>query len=181
MGGYCYLNNAAIAAQACIDSGHQRVAILDVDYHHGNGTQDIFYERNDVFYLSIHGHPDVEYPHFWGYANETGHAAGVGWNHNVPLNLKTTDWEIYAAALDLCLEKIRGFKPDCVIVSLGLDTFEQDPMAEFKLKSEDYLLMGKVIASLCSPTLFVFEGGYAIDQLGVNTVNVLTGFEDFGR
>jgi acetoin utilization deacetylase AcuC-like enzyme len=178
MGGYCYFNNAAIAAQAFIDSGNKRVAILDVDYHHGNGTQRIFYNRSDVFFLSIHGHPDQEYPHFWGYADEEGVSEGAGFNHNVPLSLENTDWEVYANALNQCLEKIQTYRPDCLVVSLGLDTFENDPMAEFKLKSEDYLDMGKHIATSNLPTLFVFEGGYAIDALGVNTLNVLTGFED---
>ena len=100
-----------------------------------------------------------------------------GFKKNVPLNLNTTDWNIYANALDQCLNTINEFKPDCLIVSLGLDTFENDPMAAFKLKSDDYLKMGNSIASLHLPTLFVFEGGYAIDELGLNTVNVLTGFE----
>ena len=178
MGGYCYLNNAAIATQAFLDAGYKKAAILDVDYHHGNGTQSIFYHRNDVFYLSIHGDPDQEYPHYWGFADEAGVGAGVGVNHNIPLSLGLTDWQVYSRALDQCLAKIREFDPDCLVVSLGLDTFENDPMAAFKLKSADYLTMGSMIAQANLPTLFIFEGGYAIEALGLNTVNVLTGFED---
>ena len=178
MGGYCYLNNAAIAAQAFLDSGLHKVAVLDVDYHHGNGTQNIFYNRNDVFYLSIHGHPDDEYPHFWGYADEKGDAAGEGYNLNLPLPLQKTDWENYSAALNQCLTVINEYNPDCLVVSLGLDTYEKDPMAQFKLTSEDYLTMGSVIASVSLPTLFILEGGYDIEDLGINTLRVLTGFEN---
>ncbi|PWR18432.1 histone deacetylase family protein [Zavarzinia aquatilis] len=175
MGGYCYLNNAAIAAQVLAEAG-RRVAILDVDYHHGNGTQAIFYERGDIYFASIHGHPTQEYPYFLGYADETGAGAGEGANLNLPLYWGSA-WDAYGAALDKACEGIVAFGADTVVVSLGLDTFEEDPISKFKLKSEDYLRMGERIRKLGLQTLFVFEGGYAVEALGINTANVLIGFE----
>jgi len=176
MGGYCYLNNAAIAAQSLRDQGCARVAILDVDYHHGNGTQSIFYDRADVLFASIHADPRVEYPSFLGYADETGAGQGEGFNHNYPLPLGT-DWHTYGAALADAAGKIAAFAPDALVVSLGVDTFEKDPISGFKLRHDDYLRMGEAIARLGCPTLFVLEGGYAIDDIGINVVNVLSGFE----
>ena len=176
MGGYCYLNNAAIAAQSLRDQGCARVAILDVDYHHGNGTQSIFYARADVLFASIHADPRVEYPSFLGYADETGAGQGEGFNHNYPLPLGT-DWHSYGAALADAAGKIAAFAPDALVVSLGVDTFEKDPISGFKLRHDDYLRMGEAIARLGCPTLFVLEGGYAIDDIGINVVNVLGGFE----
>jgi acetoin utilization deacetylase AcuC-like enzyme len=176
MGGYCYLNNAAIAAQYLRDSGSARVAILDVDYHHGNGTQTIFYERSDVLFVSIHGDPRVEYPSFLGYADELGSGAGLGYNFNYPLP-HDTDWSAYGAAMQSACSQIAAFAPDAIVVSLGVDTFEKDPISLFKLKNEDYLLMGEMIGRLAKPTLFVMEGGYAVIDIGVNAVNVLQGFE----
>lgn len=177
-GGYCFFNNAAIAAQAMRDRGLKRVAILDVDYHHGNGTQQIFYQRGDVLTVSLHADPKQEFPYFIGYADETGagEGEGEGFHLNLPLPWGT-DWSGYGAALDHALQRIRDFGAEAVVVSLGLDTFEQDPISRFKLKTEDYPRMGEKIAGLKLPTLFVFEGGYAVDALGVNAVGVLTGFE----
>jgi acetoin utilization deacetylase AcuC-like enzyme len=175
-GGYCFLNNAAIAAQAGLDAGASRVVILDVDYHHGNGTQAIFYRRSDVFFLSLHSHPRQEYPYFLGYADETGEAVGEGYNQNYPLDWGT-DWLQYEAALIDALQRIQNYAPDIVIVSLGVDTFEQDPISKFRFNSEDYLRLGEKIASLNQPTLFVMEGGYAVDHIGENVCNVLAGFE----
>jgi acetoin utilization deacetylase AcuC-like enzyme len=171
------LNNAAIAAQALRDAGAERVAILDVDYHHGNGTQSIFYDRADVLFVSLHAHPAQEYPFFLGYEDETGEGAGEGFNLNYPMRWQTA-WDAYRDAFDSALGKIKGFGPDLVVVSLGVDTFESDPISSFRLKSADYLEMGRRIATLRRSTLFVFEGGYAVDELGVNVVNVLTGFEE---
>lgn len=176
MGGYCYLNNAAIAVQALRDGGAARVAVLDVDYHHGNGTQSIFYERADVFVASLHGDPRVEYPYFLGHADERGAGAGTGCNLNLPLP-HGTDWAGYAPALDQALVAITRFAPDVLVVSLGVDTFAGDPISRFRLVGDDYLRIGGRIASLATPTLFVFEGGYAVDAIGVNVVNVLQGFE----
>ena len=175
-GGYCFLNNAAIAAQAFVDSGAARVAVLDVDFHHGNGTQEIFYRRNDVLFCSLHGHPEDEYPYFSGFVDETGDGNGSGFNANYPLRPGTA-WDVYADALAAACRKVWNFGPDVLVVSLGVDTFERDPISSFKLTSEDYLRLGDAIAGLHYPTLFVMEGGYAVDEIGLNTVNVLTGFE----
>lgn len=175
-GGYCFLNNAGIAAQAFLDQGAKRVAILDVDYHHGNGTQAMFYGRNDVLTISLHADPKQEFPYFLGYADEIGEGAGEGYHQNLPLPWGT-DWARYADALETALRRIAQYRPDALVVSLGLDTFEEDPISRFKLKAADYLKMGERIAWADLPTLFVMEGGYAVDALGVNTVNVLTGFE----
>jgi acetoin utilization deacetylase AcuC-like enzyme len=175
-GGYCLFNNAAIAAQAFIDSGCARVAILDVDFHHGNGTQDIFYRRKDVLYCSLHGHPEDEYPYFAGFVDEIGEGEGSGFNANFPLRPGTA-WDVYSEALGAATRKITGYGPDALVVSLGVDTFERDPISSFKLTSEDFLRLGEAIARLGAPTLFVMEGGYAVEEIGVNVVNVLTGFE----
>ncbi|MCK1787164.1 histone deacetylase family protein, partial [Pseudomonas sp. TNT11] len=176
MGGYCYLNNAAIAAQAFLDQGQRKVAILDVDYHHGNGTQSIFYARNDVLFTSIHGHPEAEFPFFLGYADERGEGAGEGFNFNYPLPAGS-DWPHWSAALDEACTEIERYAADIVVVSLGVDTFKDDPISQFKLDSPDYLAMGARIARLGKPTLFVMEGGYAVAEIGINAVNVLEGFE----
>jgi acetoin utilization deacetylase AcuC-like enzyme len=173
-GGYCYLNNVAIAAQWLSDEG-LRLAILDVDYHHGNGTQAIFYDRPDVLFVSVHASPEFAFPHFLGFADERGQGAGAEVNLNLPLP-KGTDWGGYMPALDAALKTVCDFGPDALLVSLGLDTFENDPICGFRLRTEEYLRMGETIARLGKPTLFVFEGGYNLDHLAENTVNVLEGF-----
>ena len=178
-GGYCFLNNAAIAAQYFLDKGATRVAVLDVDFHHGNGTQDIFYDRADVLYASVHGDPADAFPFFSGYAEETGAGAGLGLNVNIPLPAKTA-FPLWREALAALLERIRTFRPDALVVSLGVDTFEGDPISFFRLQSADYVTVGRMIGKLKLPSLFVFEGGYAVAEVGVNTANVLTGFEDAG-
>lgn len=175
-GGYCFLNNAAIAAQAALDQGHQRVAILDVDFHHGNVTQEIFYDRSDVLFLSIHGTPDQAFPYFLGWADEVGTGAGQGFNVNYPLPTGTP-YGVWRQALHDALGRIQAYAPDLLIISLGLDTYEKDPISFFKLTAPDYIDCGGLIAGLGLPTLFVMEGGYAVDDLGINTVNVLQGFE----
>ena len=178
-GGYCFLNNAALAAQHLLDRGRgagiQRVAVLDVDYHHGNGTQDIFYDRSDVFYASIHGDPRTEFPFYLGYADELGTGAGLGTNLNLPLPRGTT-YASWALALETALAAIARFGADALVVSLGLDTFEGDPISGFKLKTDDYLRIGERLARVGLPTVLVFEGGYAVGAVGVNTVNVLQGW-----
>lgn len=176
MGGYCYLNNAAIAADHAIRNGAKRVAILDVDFHHGNGTQDIFYQRSDVLVVSIHGDPSVSYPYFSGTVDERGSGDGLGFNVNMPLS-KGTDWSVYSKALKAACEVIVKHDPDVVIVSLGVDTFEKDPISHFRLTSEDFSRVGEQIASIRKPTLFVMEGGYLVDEIGINAVNVLQAFE----
>lgn len=176
MGGYCYINNAAIAAESLRRNGKGKVAILDLDYHHGNGTQSIFYDRDDVLFVSIHGDPDYDYPHYLGFADETGEGKGRGYNLNLPLPQGKTDWSLYAPALKTALEKIQSFAAEAVVISLGMDTYEHDPISYFKLKRADYQAIGEQLATLGIPTLFVFEGGYAVDDLGYNTVAVLDGF-----
>ena len=175
LGGYCYLNNAAIAAEAATSAG-KRVAILDVDYHHGNGTQDIFYDRDDVLFLSLHGDPRDEFPYFLGFADETGRGKGEGFNVNYPMP-SGTDYAAWASALGDAIRRIRDYRPETLIVSLGVDTFENDPISSFKLKSDDYIDCGARLKRLGIPTAFLLEGGYAVEEIGINTVNVLTGFE----
>jgi len=179
-GGYCFLNNAAIAAQWLRDAGCKRVAILDVDYHHGNGTQEIFYRRADVLTTSIHADPRQEFPFFLGFADETGKGKGEGFHLNLPLRWGS-GWDSYEPALQTALKRVKKHAPDVVVVSLGLDTFKEDPISKFKLEQEDYLRMGEMIAGVGRPTLFVMEGGYAVDALGINAVNVLGGFEQAVR
>ncbi|MGJ7496942.1 histone deacetylase family protein [Variovorax sp. RT4R15] len=175
-GGYCFLNNAAIAAQTLRDAGMARVAVLDIDYHHGNGTQAIFWERADVHFTSLHGDPHTEYPYYLGYADEQGAGAGLGCNRNLPLP-RGTGFAAWREALATALQGIAAFRPDALVVSLGLDTFANDPIAGFTLQSADYLAVGEDLARAGLPTVFVFEGGYAVAEVGVNAVNVLEGFE----
>lgn len=176
MGGYCYLNNAAIAAERCLSAGAKRVAVLDVDFHHGNGTQNIFYDRADVFFASIHGDPRVSYPYFSGYQDESGVGAGAGFTANYPLG-KGTTWETYQQALAHALQRIVDYRPEFLVISLGVDTFENDPISHFRLKSEDFTRMGEQLAKAGIATLFVMEGGYMVDEIGINAVNTLQGFE----
>jgi len=176
-GGYCFLNNAAIAAQWLRDAGAERVSILDVDYHHGNGTQSIFYERADVQFLSLHGDPKQEYPYFLGYSDEIGAGPGEGFNVNYPMEWGT-GYDVWGQALKDACQEVASYAPDVVVVSLGVDTFEKDPISQFKLKSDDFFDVGRLIAGLNKPTVFLMEGGYAVEEIGVNAVNVLTGFED---
>jgi acetoin utilization deacetylase AcuC-like enzyme len=175
-GGYCFLNNAALAAQHLLDDGLQRVAILDLDPHHGNGTQDIFYRRKDVLFASIHADPRTDYPFYAGHADETGEGAGLGYNLNVPLPRGTGAAQWFAALETACI-KMAGFAPQALVVSLGVDRFEGDPRSHFGLGSGDFLRIGERIGFLGLPTVFVFEGGSVVPELGVNVVNVLEGFE----
>jgi acetoin utilization deacetylase AcuC-like enzyme len=174
-GGYCFLNNAALAAQHLRDAGMAKVAVLDIDYHHGNGTQAIFYDRADVFFASIHGDPRTEYPFYLGHADETGAGAGEGANLNLPLP-RGTGFERWSAALDHALASIGRFGAQALVVSLGMDTFVGDPISGFTLQSADYLRVGERLAAAGLPTVLVFEGGYAVAEVGVNAVNVLDGF-----
>jgi len=179
-GGYCFLNNAAVAAQYLRDQGTERVAILDVDFHHGNGTQDIFYGRSDVLYASLHGDPAEAFPYFSGYADETGSGAGLGFTMNFPLP-GGTEFAAWREALRAALARIGDFRADALVVSLGVDTFAGDPISSFRLQSPDFSTYGRMIGACGLPTLFVLEGGYAVGEIGVNVVNVLTGFEDAPR
>ena len=170
LGGYSYLNNAAIATEAALATGKRKVAILDVDYHHGNGTQDIFTGRDDVLFASIHADPRMDYPFFWGHADETG-----GNILNLPLP-RGTDWAAYTPALAQALDWIERGSPDLLIISYGADTYAGDPISHFNLQTDDYARMARLIASLGLPTLIVMEGGYALDALGANVAAFLREF-----
>ncbi len=174
-GGYCFLNNAALAAQHLRNAGMAKVAVLDIDYHHGNGTQAIFYDRPDVFFASIHGDPRTEYPFYLGHTDETGAGAGQGANLNIPLP-RGTDFARWSEGLEHALQAVSRFGADALVVSLGVDTFEGDPISGFTLKSADYLAVGQRLAAAGLPTVLVFEGGYAVADVGVNAVNVVAAF-----
>jgi acetoin utilization deacetylase AcuC-like enzyme len=179
MGGYCFLNNAAVAAQALRTQGCRRVAVLDVDYHHGNGTQSLFYERADVLFVSLHGDPRTEYPFYLGHADETGRGAGEGFNLNLPLPAGSAA-STWFEALDVACARIARHGADALVVSLGLDTFAGDPISTFALQADDFSRLGQRLGRLGMPTVFVLEGGYAAAELGENAVNVIEGFEQAG-
>jgi acetoin utilization deacetylase AcuC-like enzyme len=174
-GGYCYLNNAALAAQALLDAGCRRVSVIDVDYHHGNGTQEIFWERDDVQFVSLHGDPETEYPWFMGYAEERGSGRGEGFTLNLPLPAGT-GWDAYRDALGTALDAVARYAPDAIVVSLGVDTFAADPISSFKLESRHYPMIGERLAGLGLPTVLVQEGGYAVAEIGENVAGVLGAF-----
>ena len=176
MGGYCFLNNAAVAAQALRLGGAQRVAVLDVDYHHGNGTQAIFFSRADVLFVSLHGDPLTEYPFYLGHANETGAGEGAGFNLNLPLPAGTGA-AAWMDALEVACQCVAAHRADALVVSLGLDTFGGDPIGGFGLQQGDFARLGARLRRLGLPTAFVLEGGYASAELGHNACHVLEGFE----
>ncbi|HHK73656.1 MAG TPA: histone deacetylase family protein [Rhizobiales bacterium] len=174
-GGFCFLNNAGIAAERLRAKGF-RPAILDVDVHHGNGTQGIFYGRDDVLTVSLHADPERFYPFFWGQSHERGEGAGRGYNLNLPLARGTGD-EDYLKILDIALARITAFGADAVVIALGLDAYEGDPFKGLAVTTPGFARIGAAIAGLGLPTLFVQEGGYLCDELGQNLTHVLTGFE----
>ena len=173
-GGFCYLNNSAIAAERLRAAG-RRPAILDVDLHHGNGTQGIFYHRADVLTLSIHAHPERFYPFFWGYATETGVRDGEGHNLNLPLP-RGSDDGVFLNALDQALDKLTLWGADTVVLALGLDAFVGDPFAGLAVTTNGFAEIGRVVKSLNLPTLIVQEGGYLCPELGDNLSAVLKAF-----
>jgi acetoin utilization deacetylase AcuC-like enzyme len=173
--GYCFLNNAAIAAQSFVERG-ARVAILDVDVHHGDGTQSIFWERGDVLTVSLHGDPRELYPHFTGHADERGVGAGAGANVNLPLPIGSA-WDVYGPALAEAARAVTAFGADVLVVALGVDTHDGDPLGGLRLTGADYLRMGEALARVRVPTLFTMEGGYRLDVLGTAVCDVLAGFE----
>ncbi len=175
-GGYCFLNHAAIAAQAFRDGGADRVALLDVDYHHGNGTQQIFYERADVLFQSLHGDPRTEYPFYLGHADETGQGAGLGFNRNYPLPAGSDNTRWFEA-LEAACTRIAAHRADALVVSLGVDTFEGDPISSFQLRRPEFERLGARLAALGLPTVFIMEGGYAVAEIGDNVAAVLGGFD----
>jgi acetoin utilization deacetylase AcuC-like enzyme len=176
-GGYCFLNNAAVVADMFVAQGAKRVAILDIDFHHGNGTQEIFYRRGDVFFASLHGDPLDMYPYYNGFADETGHGPGEGTTLNTPMPPGTA-YSTWVAALDHAIARITSWGAEALVVSLGVDAYKDDPISFFKLDSPDFTDCGQRIGRMGLPTVFCMEGGYAIEQVGVNTVNVLEGFEN---
>lgn len=176
-GGFCFLNNSAIAAEWLRRAG-RRPAIIDVDVHHGNGTQGIFYDRADVLTVSIHADPIRFYPFFWGHAHERGEGAGLGYNLNIPLARGTGD-DAYLVALDAGLERIAAFGADVVVVALGLDAHEDDPLKGLAVTTEGFARIGVALASLGLPLLLVQEGGYLSDALGPNLTSFLRGVGDY--
>ncbi|HEX2193776.1 MAG TPA: histone deacetylase family protein [Candidatus Limnocylindria bacterium] len=176
LGGYCFFNNAAIVAEWLRrEMGFARVAILDVDYHHGNGTQQLFWERGDVLYVSLHADPARAYPYFSGYASERGAGPGAGATANFPL-LAHTALDAYTTALDAALRRIGAFEADApLVLSVGFDTFEDDPIGDLALRTSDYAVIGRMVAELGHPVVALQEGGYALDAIGANAVAFLGG------
>jgi acetoin utilization deacetylase AcuC-like enzyme len=174
-GGFCYLNHAAIAARSIGAEG--RVAILDIDYHHGNGTQSIFYADPAVLYVSLHAHPALDYPYYWGFPDESGTGAGYGTNVNLPLPLGA-DNACYLETLDEGLTVIRRFAPAALILSLGLDALADDPIGKFALTPSGWTEIGRRIAALELPTVLIQEGGYRLESLGSHAVSFLSTFID---
>ena len=176
-GGYCYLNNAAIAAKHL--SHHGKVAILDIDYHAGNGTQEIFYDRSDVLMVSLHADPGREYPYYAGYAHETGVGNGEGFNHNFPLPVGIDD-SGYLIVLDQALVLVDKFAPKFLVVSAGMDIYKDDPLGEFSITTQGIHDIGRRIFGMKLPSLVVMEGGYDIASLGENMVAFLSAYASKG-
>lgn len=174
MGGYCYFNNAAVATEYLITNGAKKVAIYDFDIHHGNGIQNIFYDRSDVLYISSHASPDIKFPHFSGWADERGEGKGEGFNINYPLPLGTDNETFHYTTLKV-IEDLSHFKPEYIIAAAGFDTHAEDPIGAFKLSTDYYEKLGKAISSLNIPVLSIQEGGYASSILGLNVVSYLNG------
>jgi acetoin utilization deacetylase AcuC-like enzyme len=175
-GGYCFFNNAAIVAEHLAASTGSKVSVLDVDYHHGNGTQQIFYDRADVQFVSLHGDPERAYPYLTGFDDETGTGLGRGATTNIPLPERTSD-DDYLAALAVACERIAAFTPDFVVVSLGLDTYVDDPIGDLALTPDGFEAAGRLVAGLDLPTVVLQEGGYAVDELGENARRWLHGID----
>lgn len=173
-GGFCYLNNTAIAAQMLTMQG-RKVAVLDVDLHHGNGTQGIFYDRPDVLTVSLHAHPERFYPFFWGYPEERGHGAGEGANLNLALERGSADAP-FQRALAQGLDRIATWGADTLVLALGLDAFVGDPFAGLAVTTEGFGQVGRMVRGLGLPTLIVQEGGYLCPELGQNLAAVLKAF-----
>lgn len=175
-GGFCYFCNAAVAAHQL--SQHGKVAILDIDYHHGNGQQDIFYHRSDVLTVSIHGDPDFAYPYFTGFADETGEGAGLGFNLNIPLP-EHQDGAQYRVALTKAIAVVKQFDPQFLVIALGLDPAKGDPTGTWSLRADDFVANGRMIGEMDLPTLVVQEGGYRTRTLGVNARSFFQGLVEF--
>ena len=163
-GGYCYFNNVAVAAQRAL-APSRRVAVLDVDYHHGNGTQQIFYRRGEVLYVSLHGDPDRAFPFYTGFADESGEGDGRGANLNLPLPAQCED-DAYLAAIERALDRVASHQPDVLLVSLGTDTIEGDPLGDFRVSRQAFAGIGARVGALGLPTVVVQEGGYNVAKIG---------------
>jgi len=176
MQGYCYFNNAALAATALAE--HGRVAILDIDYHHGNGTQGFFYDRSDVLYVSLHADPTEAYPYKSGFADETGEGEGEGFTRNFPLPKNTTP-ELYLTTLQQACATINEYAPDYLIISLGFDTYKGDPIAGLGIDEDDYVHIGEMLRNnLDYPMLIIQEGGYTVDKLAILAERFLSGINN---
>ena len=176
-GGFCFFNNTAIAGQCFIENRVKKIAILDIDVHHGNGTQSIFYNRSDVLTVSLHGDPSDYYPFFSGYSDEAGLAMGKGYNINLPLEKNTAD-QSYLDTLNFAIDEIITFKPEILIIALGLDISESDPLAFMRITTDGFYRIGQAIGRIKLPTLMIQEGGYISDILGDNLIAILGGFEE---
>jgi acetoin utilization deacetylase AcuC-like enzyme len=174
-GGHCYLNNAAIAAQRLRARGASRVGILDIDSHHGNGTQGIFWKRADVLFASVHGDPNRYYPWYVGHAGETGSGPGEGFNINYPLAMGSGDDEWLAALTQACT-RIRAYAPDALVVSLGFDASKDEPLAALRVTEQGFARAGEIIAALRPPAVLIQEGGYNIGTLGTLLTRFLAPF-----
>lgn len=172
--GYCFLNNGAIAATLARRSAG-RVTILDVDVHHGNGTQTLFYDRADVQTISIHADPRTTFPFYAGYADERGTGDGDGCNLNLPVDANSGD-ETYLAAVRAGIDAARGFSPDLVVLALGLDASEADPFACMKVTGDGFSRMGEMLGAMKKPTVIIQEGGYPSPSLGDNLIRFMNGF-----
>jgi acetoin utilization deacetylase AcuC-like enzyme len=173
-GGYCFFNNAAIVAHHVASTRGVKVVVLDVDYHHGNGTQEIFYDRDDVMYVSLHGDPSRAYPYTIGYADETGTGKGRGSNINVPFAARTGD-DVYVNALADVMNKIHAFGAEMIVVSLGLDTFITDPICDLSVTTDGFRRCGELVKQLGLPAVVLQEGGYDVEKLGINVQSWLVG------
>jgi acetoin utilization deacetylase AcuC-like enzyme len=173
-GGFCFFNNGAIAAEYLARQTGGKVAVLDLDYHHGNGTQQIFYARDDVLYVSLHADPVRAYPYYTGYTDETGVARGRGTTLNLPLPVGTTN-DQYLSALDRALQALTRFAPAITVISLGIDTYERDPLGDFRLTMPVYGESGRRVAALAGPLVILQEGGYYLPHLGENVRHFLLG------
>jgi acetoin utilization deacetylase AcuC-like enzyme len=178
-GGYCFFNNAAVAAQAALDAGAARACVLDVDYHHGNGTQQVFYDRGDVLFVSLHADPDRAYPYFTGWPDETGTGRGSGCTRN-HLLLAGCDDDTYLAVLERALGDVAEFDPELLVVSLGVDTVGTDPIGDLAVTPAAFEPAGALVAGLGRPTVVLQEGGYDLSVLGACVAGFLAGLEGGG-
>ena len=178
-GGYCFINNAAVAVESFLALGAKRVAVLDVDYHHGNGTQAIYYAQENVLTVSLHADPDYEFPYFLGFSEETGSGAGLGKNLNLPMAFGT-DYRAWSERLEQAILAIEAHRTDALVIPLGVDTHGSDPISKFTFEADDFARMGARLAALLCPKVVTMEGGYATQALGSNVARFFEGFLSTG-